>query len=108
MAAITNVTVNDIQAVVNVKATAGVLHDVVIVNSTATSYYIQIFDLASGSVTLGTTTPDLQFYVALNSTCHWSPPEGMPFPVAISVGSSTTHNGGTTAAPGLCGYFFYS
>ena len=88
--------------VVAIKASSGVLFGLQIVNNSAATAFIQIFDLATGGVTLGTTTPDMQVQVAANSTLVVPLPDrGINFATAISVASTTLEKGSVASAAGV-------
>ena len=95
-------------AAVAVKASAGTLFGVQIVNNQAALVFIQIFFAAVGSVTLGTTTPDLEFQVAANSSGSLSiPSRGINATTAITIASTTTEGGATASAAGVQGFVQY-
>ena len=76
-----------------------------ILNSQGATAFVQLFDLASGSVTAGTTVADMEFEVPANTTMNVPlPPEGIAFTTAISIFSSTAEGGGTGSAAGVNAY----
>lgn len=82
-----------------VKASSGRLHGVHCVNNHTAIVYVQIFDLATGSVTLGTTVPKQSYAVPANGGILDLPlPDPISFATAITVACTTTYNGST--APG--------
>ena len=91
-----------------VKATAGILKTVTVVNNQAAVAFVQIFNVAAGSVTLGTTTPDWEIQVAANSsvTVNFAP-DGLSCGTAISVASTTAEGGGTGSAAGVMVFVTY-
>jgi hypothetical protein len=94
--------------VVAVKASAGVMYGLQIVSSNGSAAFIQIFDLATGSVTLGTTEPGMQVRVAANT--HVSvpiPAVGVEFGTAISIASTTAASGDTGSGAGIDVYIQY-
>lgn len=92
--------------VTSVKASAGQLYGYYIYNPNASVAYCQIFDLATGSVTLGTTTPKLSFGIPASSAANVTFPSGVAFGTAISIAFTTTRAGST--APGSSvDYNFY-
>lgn len=92
--------------VTSVKASAGQLYGYYIYNPNASAAYCQIFDLATGSVTLGTTTPKLSFGIPATSAANVTFPNGLAFATAISIAFTTTRTG--SSAPGSSvDYNFY-
>lgn len=81
-----------------VKASAGELGAYHCLNPNASAVYIQIFDAASGSITLGTTVPKLSLGLpaAAAGNVEWA--NGINFATAINVAATTTAAGST--APG--------
>jgi len=87
---------------VAVKASAGTLFGIGCVNNTAATCFIQVFNVAAGGVTPGTTTPDLEFQVAANSTGKADIPDmGISFGTAITVISTTLEAGSVASASGV-------
>lgn len=84
-------------AAVAVKASAGHLWSIEVTNQDSSPAWIQIFNVATGGITLGTTVPDLEVVLAAGNstpqtlTVSW--PDGIPFGTAISVASTTTSGG---------------
>lgn len=85
-----------------VKASAGTLYGILVINTSGATCYVQVFDLATGGVTLGTTTPDLEFLLATASVQFFALGEnGIAFGTAISIASTTTEGGLTGSAAGV-------
>src|SRR5262249_19843122 len=84
-----------------VKGSAGVLYAIQVVNNQGATAFIQIWDVASGSVVVGTTNPDLEFQVAANSDKQLMFYDGVPFGTAISLASTTTEKGASGSAAGV-------
>lgn len=85
-----------------VKTSAGTLYGVQVLNNQGSTAFIQIFNVAAGSVILATTTPDLEFQVgALASATMDLPSVGVQFTTAISVASTTTEGGSTGSGSGV-------
>lgn len=84
-----------------IKASAGALYAVQVVNNQAATAFIQIFDVAAGSVTLGTTNPDFEFQVPANQSVQIMLYDGLPCGTAISVASTTTEKGASGSAAGV-------
>jgi hypothetical protein len=85
-----------------VKASAGQIYGYHFLNTTAAIAYVQIFNVASGSVTVGTTTPDLVIPLPGNSTTGAGATleisTGIAFSTAITLACTTTRGGSTGAA----------
>jgi hypothetical protein len=93
---------NAAATVTDVKVSAGTLYGLQVVNNQGAAAYIQVFNLAHASVTLGTTTPDLEMLVPANSALTYPiPATGIAFTTAISVASTTTEGGLTGSAAGV-------
>lgn len=93
----------DTSAVASVKASAGTLYSIACFNTHTAAVYLNLYNVASGSVTLGTTTPDMQFVVPSQGdangagfTINFAP--GVAFGTAITVACATTFDG--SADPG--------
>lgn len=94
-----------------VKASAGNLWGGSLYNPNATTCFLQVFNAASGSVTLGTTTPIFSFAVPNGPATSNLP--GLPvawsnFGTAISVAATTTATGASTCATGMTVNLSYS
>lgn len=91
-----------------VKGSAGTLYGLYVENAQAAKAYIQVFDVATGGVTLATTNPDLEFEVGANSFYAVPvPPQGIPFGTAISVASTTAEKGNTGSSAGVQVFWVY-
>lgn len=86
--------------VVSVKNSAGVWQDYEIGSQNASACYLQIFDLATGSVTLGTTAPLKSILIPANGGANVAR-LGWTFAAAISVAATTTRAGSSACATGL-------
>ncbi|QEL14801.1 hypothetical protein [Limnoglobus roseus] len=88
---------------VAVKASAGNLYGFDFVNTGNAAAYVQIFDLAVGSVTLGTTAPKLSKWVPAGGS--WEEKFGgegkISFANAIVMAATSTPSGSTTPATGI-------
>jgi hypothetical protein len=92
---------------VAVKATGGNFGGYMIYNPNASAIYIQMFDVASASVTLGTTTPT--YVIPLPATAaaniEWS--NGITHTTAITLAATTTPTGSTAPGTSLTGFFLF-
>jgi hypothetical protein len=93
-----------------VKASAGNLYGVSFDNSAGTQkVYVQFFDVAAGSVTLGTTVPKFSLVVPAGGyrDNDFGPEEKVTFATAISVAATTTATGLTAPTTGLGANFYF-
>jgi len=86
-----------------VKASAGQIYWIQCSNIDATPIYLHFYNAGTGSVTVGTTTPDLTFLVPSQGDANGagfvlSIPNGIAFSTAITVAATTTVGG--SAGPG--------
>ena len=90
--------------VLAVKASAGVLYGIQVINDQASlTAYLQIFDLAAGSVVLGTTDPDLEFRIKASNMLEFVglAQLGVRFSSAISIAVTTLEKGSVGSAAGV-------
>jgi len=74
---------------------------VVVLNSTAATCFVQLFNAISG-ITLGTTTPDLEIEVGAGLMVSIPfPVDGCAFEVGISAASTTAEGGSVASASGV-------
>lgn len=88
--------------VVAISAAAGEISLLQCYNPNSSQAYVQIFNVASGSVTLGTTVPTLSVAIAPTSTggfVQGNP--GVTFSTAMSIAASTTATGNTANGTAL-------
>jgi hypothetical protein len=78
-----------------VKAGAGQLYGYYFYNPNASVAYVQVFDVATGSVTLGTTTPKLSLGIPAGSAANLDISNGVAFGTAITIAITTTRAGST-------------
>lgn len=98
------------ETVVAVKATAGRLYGLQAINTQGAVTFVQIFDVAAGSVTLGTTVPDMQFTMVA-TTGYIDPPfpsQGIQFDTAITIAASTAASGASGSNDGVDVYIQYA
>jgi hypothetical protein len=85
-----------------VKGTAGQVYGWSILNTTAAIAYMQVFNLASASVTVGTTVPDYVVPIPANGTTgagnNILGEIGLAHSVGCTVACTTTRGGSTGAA----------
>lgn len=96
-----------------VKTTGGRIHYLEVSNPNATDAYIQFYDAAAGSVTVGTTTPVQSFLVpAGDGTKDAGTEKTFNFPWkfndAITYACTTTATGSTDPTTGLVVNILYS
>lgn len=102
------------ETAVAVKASAGTLYGIYVVNRTTSVRYVHFYDTAQGSVSVGTTTPVLTFEIPANATDHVGvspafPSAGVAFATAITAAATNALTGAGTAlgANDLAVDFFY-
>lgn len=83
------------------KASAGILCGIHVQNSNGSAAFIQFFDLATGSVTVGSTTPKMSFQVPANGNLDIEFIRPIPFATAITYACTTTATGSGDPATGL-------
>lgn len=83
------------------KAAAGSLYKLHIINSNASAAYVQLFNVAAGSVTVGTTTPNYVAFVPANGSLTEDFVQGMAFSTAITYACTTTATGSGDPTTGL-------
>lgn len=79
-----------------IKASAGQLGGWYIYNPNAVVSYVNIYNVASGSVTVGTTTPKMNLAIPAGAAANVELVNGIEFDTAMSL-SATTTGGGNTA-----------
>ena len=96
--------------VVQVGSTAAhSLYGIDFVNTGSSAAYVQIFDLASGSVVLGTTVPKIVKWIPAGGGWEekWSGENRLLFSTAISFAATTTPTGSTAPSTALLGNVEY-
>jgi hypothetical protein len=85
-----------------IKASAGILYNLHIINSNGANTYVQLFDVDAGSVTVGTTTPDYVIFVPGGAaTITDFNNVGLNFSTAITYACTTTPTGSGDPTTGL-------
>jgi len=92
---------------VAVKASAGTFGGYMIYNPNASAVYIQVFDVASGSVTLGTTTPTYVITLPATAGANVEFTNGINHATAITLAATTTATGSTAPGTALTALFLY-
>jgi hypothetical protein len=92
---------------VSVKASAGQLGGYMMYNPNPSAAYVQVFNVASGSVTLGTTTPTYVIPLPGNAAANIEMGNGIAHGTAISVAATTTPTGSAAPATALTGFFLF-
>lgn len=86
-------------AVQSVKSSAGTVYGYFLDNTAnAATTYFQFFNVASGSVTLGTTTSLFVVPIPAGLAANLTIPGGWTFSTAVSFAATTTYNGSTAPA----------
>ncbi len=84
------------------------VHAVHIANGDAAVRYLQLFNLANGDVTLGTTTPDVVIPLATSGVHHIDMSDAPYFTVACSYAVTTTATGSTGPTTEAVVTFYFS
>jgi hypothetical protein len=83
------------------KTTAGGIHSYHIQNPNIVDAWVQFFDAALASVTVGTTTPVMSLWVPAGGALDASLSAFIAFTTAITIAATTTPTGATAPAVGL-------
>ncbi len=90
-----------------IKASAGKLGGWYIYNPNSSAAYVPIYNVASGSVTVGTTNPLMVLCIPATSAANLEMVNGITFDTAISAAAATTGAGNTAPSTALDANFFY-
>jgi len=95
------------ETAVAAKASAGTIYGITAFNTTAAPLFLQIFNVAQGSVTVGTTTPTEQYVIPANADSDgagftYNIPQGIAYGTAITVACSTDSEGNGAPGVGAC------
>lgn len=90
-----------------IKASAGKLGGWYIYNPNSSAAYVNLYNVAHGSVTVGTTTPKLNLCIPATSGANLEMVNGITFDTAISVSATTTGGGNTAPSTALEANFWY-
>lgn len=94
--------------VTQVKSSLGQVYGWHIFNPNAATVYVQFFNTANGSVTLGTTTPVISIGIPASGAIQAVWPIGLGFNTAINVAVTTTRAGSTAPASSVDLNIFYT
>lgn len=83
------------------KAGLGNLYSLDVINSNAANAFVQLFDVAAGSVTVGSTTPNYVLFVPANGSISKDFPMPLSFATAITYACTTTPTGNGDPTTGL-------
>ena len=92
---------------ISVKASAGLFAGYMLYNPNSSVCYVQVFDVANGSVTLGTTAPTYVVSIPAAAAANIEFSVGIAHTTAIVLASTTTPTGSTAPAVALTGFFLY-
>lgn len=90
-----------------IKASAGKLGGWFIYNPNASAVYVPIYNVASGSVTVGTTNPLMVLTIPAASATNLEMVNGITFDTAIAAAAATTGGGATAPGTALEANFFF-
>ncbi len=82
-----------------VKASAGTVGGYIINNPNASTVWVQVFDVASGSITVGSTSPTWTIPVPAGSTANLEMTCGVNHATAINIAATTTATGSGAPSP---------
>lgn len=90
-----------------VKASAGKLYGWMVHNPSAATAYIQVWDVASGSITVGTTPPTYTIPLPAGASANVMSERGVSHATAINIAATTTPTGSTAPGTALVVSLFY-
>jgi hypothetical protein len=90
-----------------VKASAGKLGGWYIYNPNSSAAYVVVYNVASGSVTVGTTAAKWIMAIPATSAANLEMVNGITFDTAIAVAATTTATGNTAPSTALEANFLY-
>lgn len=90
-----------------IKASAGQIYCWAFFNSNTAAAYVQVFNLASASITLGTTAPTFSLGLPGGGGSNICTDEGIAFSTAITIAVTTTRTGSTGPASTVDYNIFY-
>ena len=90
-----------------VKTTPGIIYGYNFVNKGVADAWVQFFDVASASVTPGTTAPKLSLWLPAGGGFEEKQALGIAFGTAISIIATTASTGGSAPATAIVANVFY-
>lgn len=90
-----------------VKTTPARMHEYDFYNPNSTGVWVQLFNLAVASVTLGTTSPTRAIYIPATSGRDWSSPYSITWATAMAIACTTTAGGSTAPSSPIQAYVGY-
>lgn len=90
-----------------IKASAGTLGGWYVYNPNATAQFVQLYNTASGSVTVGTTNPLFMLTIPATSAANIEFGNGINFATAMSCSATSTAGGNGAPSTALDAVFFY-
>jgi hypothetical protein len=90
-----------------VKGSAGLFYGYYIYNPNAAATYVMIYNVASASVTVGTTNPLLVFCIPATSAANLALPYGITFDTAMAIAAATTGGGNSAPSTALEAMIFF-
>ena len=90
-----------------IKASAGTFGGYYIYNPNTSAIYVHIYNVASGSVTVGTTNPKNTFCIPASSGANLEITNGIQYGTAMSCAATTTGGGNTAPATALEANFWF-
>jgi hypothetical protein len=91
-----------------IKGTAGVLYGYFIYNPNTSAVYVQFYNTASGSVTVGTTNPLFMLTIPPTAAANlWMQPGGITFGTAMSWAATSTAGGNGAPSTALDAVAWY-
>ena len=92
---------------VAIKTSSGRLHGIHFYNSGTSDAFVQFYDVAQGSVTVGTTTPNWTWAVPAGGVIDSAFPDPFPAATAITMAATSTVTGGSAPGTALLAQFAY-
>lgn len=90
-----------------IKGSAGKFGGYYIYNPNTAATYVEIYNIAAASVTVGTSTAKLVFCIPASSGANLELLAGIPFDTAMSIAATTTGGGNTAPSTALEAMIFY-
>lgn len=91
-----------------IKASAGTFGGYYVYNPNSAATYVHIYNVAFGSVTVGTTNPQCTFCIPATSGANLEIGNGVNFTTAMSAAATTTGGGNTAPATSLEAVFWFA